>query len=188
MNTQITFRNMTPSAAVRARIEERAEKLTQFHDRIISCRVVVQAPHRRHVKGKLYSLSIDLKLPGREIAASRQAAEHHAHEDVYVAVRDAFDAVERRLEDTARRRRGEVKTHDADGAQGAVVKLLAEQNYGFIRTPEGDEVYFHANSVVNGGFGRLKVGDKVHLVTETGEKGLQASTVRRLSGRRAAAE
>lgn len=177
MKLQITFRNMTPSAAVRARIEERAGKLSEFHDRIMSCRVVVQAPHRRHVKGKLYNLSIDLKLPGREIAANRQAAEHHAHEDIYVAIRDAFDAVERRLEDTARRKRGDVKTRTEAGALGTVAKLIAAQNYGFIETADGDEVYFHANAVVNGGYGRLKVGDRVRAVTEIGEKGLQASTV-----------
>ncbi len=183
---QITFRNLSSSDAVRARIEERAGKLREFHDRIISCRVVIDVPNRRHQKGKLFSVSVDLKLPGHEIAANRQAPEHHAHEDIYVAIRDAFDAVERRLEDTARRIRGEVKTHAPEGTIGKVAKLMAEENYGFIRSDAEEEIYFHANSVVKGGFARLKIGDRVRAVTETGEKGLQASTVRLLAKHRLA--
>jgi ribosomal subunit interface protein len=117
---QVTFRNMTPSMAVRARVARRAEKLAAFHDRIMSCRVVIQAPHRRHHKGRLYNVSVDLKVPGVEIAANRQSEAHHAHEDIYTAIRDAFDAVERRLQDTARRRRGDIKTK----AGGVVVSEL----------------------------------------------------------------
>lgn len=107
---QITFRNMPASLAVRARIEEQAAKLTRFDDRLMSCRVVVRAPHRHHRKGKLYQVSIDAKVPGTEIAVNRDPGENHAHQDVYVAVRDAFNALTRRLEDASRIRRGDTKT------------------------------------------------------------------------------
>lgn len=109
---QITFHNMDASDAVRARIEEHAEKLAHFHDRLMNCRVVVDAPHQRHHQGKLYHVSIDAKVPGTEIAVNRDPGEHHAHEDVYVAIRDAFSALARRLEDIARIRRGDTKTHE----------------------------------------------------------------------------
>jgi ribosomal subunit interface protein len=108
---QITFRQMETSLAVEEAIAKRVDKLDQYHDRIMSCRVVVQAPHRHHHKGKLFAISVDLKVPGGEIAVNRSQTEDHAHEDVYVAIRDAFDAVERQLEDFARRHRGEVKGH-----------------------------------------------------------------------------
>ena len=108
---QITFRQMDSSPAVEEAIAKREEKLDQYHDRIMSCRVVVHAPHRHHHKGKLFAISVDLKVPGGEIAVNRSTAEDHAHEDIYVAIRDAFDAIERQLEDFARRHRGEVKSH-----------------------------------------------------------------------------
>ena len=114
----IKFRNMDPSVAVEARIREKAAKLERFHSRIIGCTVVVEAPHRHHHKGKLYSVHIDIRVPGKDLIVDRAKPLDHAHEDVYVAVRDAFNAAVRRLEDHTRRMRGDVKTHNApeDGA------------------------------------------------------------------------
>ena len=173
---QVTFRNMPASAAVRARILAQAEKLERLHGRMMSCRVVVRAPHRHQRKGKLYHVSIDAKVPGTEIAVNRDPGEHHAHQDVYVAIRDAFNALARRLEDTARERRGDIKAHETE-PHGRVTRLLPD--YGFIQGASGDEVYFHANSVANDGFARLEIGDEVRYSAEIGEKGLQATVVKR---------
>lgn len=174
---QITFRNIDASPSVEEKVRERARELERFHDRILSCRVVIEAPNRRR-HGDLYHVRIDLKVPGREIVVKRDPPEHHAHEDIHVAVRDAFDAVRRRLEDHVRRRRGDVKTHDAP-SHGRVASLFAERDYGFIEASDGSEVYFHRNSVVGGGFDKLAVGDEVRFSfhAEEGEKGPQASTV-----------
>ena len=108
---QITFRQMEPSPAVEERIRERAAELERFYDRIVGCHVVVHAPHRRHHQGTLYHVSVDLRVPGAELVVNRESSEQHAHEDIYVAIRDAFDAARRQLEDFARRQRGNVKTH-----------------------------------------------------------------------------
>lgn len=108
---QITFRHMEPSAALEERIRERAADLGRFYDRIVRCRVVVEAPHHHHHQGALYHVSIDLTVPGAEIVVNRESAAEHAHEDAHIAVRDAFDAARRRLEDYARRQRGDVKSH-----------------------------------------------------------------------------
>jgi ribosomal subunit interface protein len=108
---QVTFRDVDSSAAVHQRIEERVEKLERFDGRISRCRVVVRMVERRHHKGRLFNIRIAAKVPGREIVITRGPTEHHAHEDVYVTVHDAFDALERRLEDNVRRRRGDVKAH-----------------------------------------------------------------------------
>jgi len=114
----ISFRNMDPSPAVEERIREKAVKLERFHNRIIGCTVVVEAPHRHQHKGKLYSVHIDISVPGKDLIVDRAKPLDHAHEDVYLAVRDAFNAAARRLEDHTRRMRGDVKTHNAprDGA------------------------------------------------------------------------
>ena len=173
---QVTFQDMPASDAVRARILAEAEKLERLHGRMMSCRVVVRAPHRHHRKGKLYHVSIDAKVPGTEIAVNRDPGEHHAHQDVYVAIRDAFHALARRLEDTARERRGDVKAHETE-PHGRVARLFPD--YGFIQAANGDEVYFHANSVANDAFARLKTGDEVRYNAEIGEKGLQATVVKR---------
>lgn len=109
---QITFRGMGPSEAIEARIRERAEELERFYDRITSCRVV-ESGHRHHHKGRIYHVRIDLSVPGAEIVVDRDPAEHHAHEDCHVAIRDAFDAVRRQLEDNVRRARGQTKAHGA---------------------------------------------------------------------------
>lgn len=111
---EISFRNMDPSPAVEARIREKAAKLERFHDRIIGCTVVVEAPHRHHHKGKLYSVHIDISVPGKDhLIVDRAKPTDQAHEDVYVALRDAFNAAVRQLEDYTQRMRGDVKSHSA---------------------------------------------------------------------------
>ncbi|SJZ53912.1 ribosomal subunit interface protein [Enhydrobacter aerosaccus] len=173
---QITFRNMDASEAVEARIRERAAELEQFYDRIVSCRVVIEAPHRRHEQGKLFHIRVDLKVPGREIVVKRDPEQHHAHEDIHVAVRDCFDAVRRQLEDHVRRQRGDVKGHEVPG-HGRIRDLIAEKDFGFIEASDGTEVYFHRNAVANRGFDKLKVGEQVRFSLHPGEKGPQASSV-----------
>jgi ribosomal subunit interface protein len=175
---QITFRHMDSSDAVAARIRERAAELERFFDRIVSCRVVVECRHPRRQQGNLFRIRVDLKIPGRELIVGRDPAAHHAHEDVYVAIRDAFDAARRVLEDHARERRGEVKVH-AVPDHGRIARLLPEQNCGFILSTDGNEIYFHRNSVANAGFDKLTVGDEVRFVAQHSEsaEGPQASTV-----------
>lgn len=153
---------------------EKAEKLEQYHDRITSCRVVVEAPHRHSRKGKLYVVTVDVTVPGAQLVVNTEKRHHPSHEDAYVAVRDAFNAMTRQLEDHARAARGDVKSHESTPS-GVVVKLF--EDHGFIETPLRGEIYFHRNSVVDGKFGELKEGEQVRFVATEGEKGLQATTV-----------
>jgi len=104
---QITFRGLSSSEAVEAKVRERASKLEHLFGRITSCRVVIEAPHHQHRKGGLFGVSIELAIPEGQIVANRDPGQDHAHEDVYVAIRDAFDAVSRKLQDSVKRRRGE---------------------------------------------------------------------------------
>lgn len=102
---QINFRDMRPSPAVEARIREKAARLERFSDRIVSCRVTVEQRSRHQRKGKLYNVRIEIGVPGNDIFVGRVGPQDHAHEDVYVAIRDAFDAATRQLEDDVRRMR-----------------------------------------------------------------------------------
>lgn len=103
---QITIRGIDHSDALETHIRDKAAKLDEFFDRIMSCRVVVDVPHKHHQQGKQFTVRIDIGVPGSEIVVNRDHGE-----DVYVALRDAFDAAKRQLEDYARRIRGDVKTH-----------------------------------------------------------------------------
>ncbi len=173
---KITFKDMAPSPTIEARIHEKAADLERFYDRIVGCHVTVEAPHRHHRKGKLYNVRVDVSLPGKDVLIGRTGPLDHAHEDVNVAIRDAFDAARRLVEDHVRRMRGDVKKHEAP-THGKIMRLL--EDYGFVETSDGLEVYFHRNSVVDGLFDELEAGDEVRLVIaeKEGIEGPQASTV-----------
>jgi ribosomal subunit interface protein len=173
---QIVFRDLERSEFIEAKVRERAEKLEHFYKEIMSCRVVVEAHHKHQHKGNLYHVRVDVKVPDAELVASRDPAKHQAHEDVYVAIRDAFDAIKRQLEDRNRRRRGKLKVHEVP-PHGCIIALMPDKDYGMIETIDGRHVYFHRNSVIDADFTHLNVGDAVHFSEEMGEHGLQASTV-----------
>ena len=174
---EITFRNMEPSVAVEKAVRDKAAKLDNFYEHVMACRVAVDAPHRHHHKGKIFHVSIDVTVPNGELVVSRNAHDDHSHEDVYVAVRDAFDAMRRQLEEHARRRRGDVKNHLA-GGYGRVVRLYPDRDYGMIETRDGREVYFHRNSVLNAAFDGLKPDTEVRFAETAGDMGPKASTAR----------
>ncbi|HEY3302714.1 MAG TPA: HPF/RaiA family ribosome-associated protein [Candidatus Binatia bacterium] len=173
----MTFRNMPPSEAIETNIREKAAKLDDFYEKIMGCRVLVEAPHRHHRKGKLYHVRIDLTLPGGEIVIDREPSLHASHKDIYVAIRDAFDAARRKLQDFARRRRGVMKVHEPMPL-GRVAKIFSDKGFGFLETADGREIYFHGNSVLEPGFARLQVGTEVTFAEEQDANGPQASTVK----------
>jgi ribosomal subunit interface protein len=173
---EIHFRNMDPSAAIEDAVRKRAAKLEQFAGDIVSCRVTVEAPHKHHHQGNLYSVTVDLRYPGGEVVASREPSAHRSHEDFYVALRDAFKAARRQLQDRVRTRRGDVKTHD-DPPHGRIVSMHPDKDCGRILTADGREIYFHRNSVLNASFDRLEPGIEVRFNEEPGDQGPQASSV-----------
>ncbi len=174
---QITFHDLPPSDAIEAQIRQKVEKLNRFYDRIISCRVVVEAPHRHHHQGNIYHVRIDLTVPQGELLINRNSSQNHAHEDLYVAIRDAFAAAQRRLKSYAAVQKNKTKIHEIPD-HGRIISLLPDDGYGFIETSEGDEVYFHQNSLLNCTLRDLQVGSEVRLIEHMGDKGLQASSVR----------
>jgi ribosomal subunit interface protein len=112
---QITFRGLPQSDAIEANIMKHAERLERFQERVSKCRVVVDAPHRHHVQGNTYSVKVDLRLPHGELVVSRDSDADHTHENLYVAIRDAFAALARQLEHGDHgRTRDTVRTHETN--------------------------------------------------------------------------
>lgn len=174
---QVSFRHMDHSDAIEAIVREKAAALDRFAGDIMSCRVVVEPTGKHHEHGNLYEVRIDITLPGEEVVVTREPGEHPEYRDIRVALRDAFDAARRKLEDFVRLRRGDVKAHEVP-PHGRVSRLFPAEDYGFIQTPDGREIYFHRNSVLPDAFDRLEVGTEVTFAEEEGKKGPQASTVR----------
>ena len=169
---QIVFRDLGRSDAIEAEIRQKVEKLEQFYDRMLGCRVTVGIIQKHKHQGKLFNIRIDVTVPGAEFVINRDKAE-----DVYVAIRDAFDAMKRKLDDHARRQRGEVKTHESE-ATGRIARLFGDEGYGFIEKPDGAEVYFHVYNLEQADFQRLQVGDEVTFLEEPGGEGTQANRIR----------
>lgn len=118
---QITVRDMLHSEALDEQIRARAAKLEQHFSAITSCRVVVEAPHKHHHQGRHFVVRLDITVPGREIVVN-----HEHDEAVYIALRDAFEAAKRQLEDYARIQRGETRMRQA-GARRRRSSPAAEQ-------------------------------------------------------------
>lgn len=168
---QIVFRGFQRSQALEHAIRERADKLEEFHPRITSCRVTVEELGRHQHQGRQFQVGVDVRVPGHEFVSNR---DHH--EDVYVALRNAFDAVKRQLEDIARLARGDVKTHPLS-RHGRITRLFTDEGYGFIETPDGRELYFGRENIVHPGFEDLEPGLEVQFIEESGGEGPQAKRV-----------
>jgi cold shock CspA family protein/ribosome-associated translation inhibitor RaiA len=174
---QLSFRNMEPSEAIEAVVRKKAAKLDSFASDIMSCRVVIEPAGRHHLHGNSYEVHLNITLPCGEIAITRGPSEHVKHQDITLAVRNAFDSARRKLEDHVRRQGGAVKAHRAKPF-GRVTKLFPDEGYGFLVTADAREVYFHRNCVLGEGFDRLQIGAEVAFVEEEGAKGPQATIVK----------
>ena len=182
---EIVFDDLDPSPAVDARIRRRIGRLERLYGGITSCHVAVRQPHRHQRKGRLFTVRIETRVPGQTLVVSEKPGDIHAHDDAVVAVRDAFDAMERELETWLAKVSGAVKTSEGP-PQGRIAELDPAQDCGHVAMSDGRLVYFHENSVVDPDFAELAVGDTVEVVVRYGESplGPQASTVRRIPAQR----
>ncbi len=174
---QVSFEHIAHVDYIEEHARKEAEKLEQFCDRITSARIVIGRPQHRHHKGDTYSVRLHLTIPGAaDIAVSRDPAATGRHEDIQVTIRDAFDVARRQLQDLVRKREGHVKTHE-ESPHGVILSLVPEHDYGFIASADGREIYFHRNSVADGKFDSLSVGQEVRFSEAVGDKGPQATIV-----------
>lgn len=92
------------------------------------------------------------------------------------AIHAAFDALERELESYQAQRRSPARQY-GPRFHGVVGQLFPAQGYGFIRTPEAQEIYFHRDVLHEVAFEDLREGMPVEFQVEAGEKGPQAARV-----------
>lgn len=158
-------------------IRRRVDKLERLCDDIIRCRVTIERPHEHADTGNPYRVQIDLTIPpGHEVVVDKEPREGGAKQELKTAVIGAFEAAERQVKEVVERRRHHVKTHAEPHA--FVVRKFDGEGYGFLKTPDGREIYFHENAVVNHDYERLEVGTQVRFEETMGEMGPQATTVR----------
>ncbi len=185
---QITYHGLDPSPAFDQLIRERAERLETMNERMTSCRVVVEVPHRSPGTGKVsIGVKVEVMMPGRPlIVGSDEIQKKEAKNDISAVVGNAFDAVERQLAKPISATSGGERPNDAAGESGQVVRLYPEQRYGFVEIAGSPDLYFTENAVIDGAYDEIVPGMLVHVTRATteGPMGPQASSVRILGGRK----
>lgn len=158
-------------------IGRQVERLERYAPDMIACRIAVEQPHRRHHQGRPYHVRVEVTLPGHiDLVATAEPVEVPQTVELRTVIRDAFKAMEKQVKKAAEQRRPyDVKTHDQPMA--FVSRVFPADDYGFITTPEGREIYFHRNAVLHGDYERLTIGTEVRFAEEMGEEGPQATTV-----------
>lgn len=187
---QIAFHRAEKSEWAEQEIRARVDKLQAFYDRITGVRVTVDQ-RSRNVEGTLPPVvRIEVSLPGMApmVVAYEPDRLQNKYQapDLGNAIKDAFAIAERRLARLAdeRNRRTKVGQHDSQNQfLGQVAQIYPEEDHGFLLTAEGSSLYFHRNSVLQGDFDKLQVGDEVRYVEEIGDTGPLATKVRVVSTR-----
>jgi cold shock CspA family protein/ribosome-associated translation inhibitor RaiA len=175
---EITFRGIDKSDDIDRLIRHKAAKLEKICDSLISCKVAVESPHEHQQSGSPFRVRINIRVPpGHDLVVKRESTAGYLHERLSVVLSAAFEAAFRQLKKLVEKQKGQVKTHPEQENVAFVVRLFCDEGYGFIKTQEGRELYFHRNSVLNDDFDRLEIGTGVRFVADKGEEGPKASTI-----------
>ncbi|MGH1395522.1 MAG: HPF/RaiA family ribosome-associated protein [Trichormus sp.] len=179
---EITYRNLEKTAAIDNLIQEKVAKLEHICSYINSCHIAVEKIHDRPRSGSPYRVRIDITVPpGHELVAHSNPGQSIHYDPLDTVIRDAFDAARQQLVKLTQIQQQSDRAQNQEASAeitGLVTKLFRDQGYGFIKNLDGQEIYFHRNSVLHHDFERLEIGTGVHCAIEEGEEGLQASTVK----------
>lgn len=172
---QVTIRDLSDSPSLKNHLLEKIDKLNELFPRIMGCRVKVDMVQKHKHQGKLFRVKIDITVPNEELTVTK-----NTDENVFVALREAFDDCRRQLDNYNRQHQhnGKGHLHHKFPGHGYIYRLYYDDGYGFIEAPDGHTVYFNECTLRNAHFGELEVGMPVHYVEEMGEKGPQASRVK----------
>ncbi|EMG38387.1 cold-shock DNA-binding protein family [Desulfocurvibacter africanus PCS] len=176
---EVTYREVDKNDFIDDLIRRKAAKLEKACPHLISCRVVVALDQKQQRTGNIYRVHINMLVPpGHTLTADRKGVVAKLHEDLPPLIREAFDAANRQVRDLATQQKGKTKLHPEQQTNAFVHRLFTDQDYGFIRTVDGQDIYFHRNSLLNANFDTLELGTGVAFEATEGDEGLQASTVR----------
>ncbi len=157
----------------RDKIEEELARLQKHYAEPIQ-HARVEIIGTGHHRLGVFEIHLIASVAGNTLTITRQG------ELVLPLIVEAFDVLDRRLEKQSQRHQLKVKVHEEHEQQGTIVRLFPEENFGFIETADGLEVYFHTHALKKGTFKNLTVGQEVRFAQEEGEKGPQATWVRPL--------
>lgn len=175
---EISYRNVSATTEIDKQIRQRVDKLETICDHVISCMVAVEDLQTAQRSGSEYRVRVDVRVPPRhELCATHKEGQGTEGGTIFQSISQAFDAMEKQLRKLNDKQKGLVKTKEQDIAAGIVSKLFREMGYGFIKSIDGREVYFHRNSVLSNGFDHLELGAGVMFSEEHGEDGPQATTI-----------
>lgn len=179
---EITYRHLEKTDAIASLVAEKIAKLEQVCSYINGCQIAIEKIHDRPRSGSPYRVRIDITVPpNHELVAEINPPEGIQYQPLDAVIREAFDTARQQLIKLTKRQ------HESDQAKGhqapqeaiaIVTKLFPERGYGFLKALDGEEIYFHRNSVLHKDFERLEIGTGVHFSLEQGEAGPQASTVK----------
>jgi cold shock CspA family protein len=176
---EISYRGIEKTEALEELVRQKADKLDEICDYLSSCRVTLEQTQTNQQRGRPYRVRLDITVPpGHEIAVRREQTGGSKHESLETEIRSAFDAAMRQVKKLKGKQNREVKQHPEQMTQALVSRLFRQEGYGFIRTLDGRDIYFHRNSLPGGEFDRLEVGTGVNYTEEMGQDGPQATTVR----------
>lgn len=174
---EISFRDIDPSDMHRDKIREEIDKLERYFDRITACRVVVDQPHKQAEHGNQYRVGIRLTVPTKQLVVNRNPTERDDSQNLDTAITDAFQAMRRQLEQYVQQMRSDRQKGEAPVRHGKIVRLMPDESYGFIRTPDGRDVYFHENTLSSATLDDLNAQHPVWFTEEQGDKGPMAGEV-----------
>ncbi|MBH8576544.1 HPF/RaiA family ribosome-associated protein [Nostocaceae cyanobacterium CENA369] len=179
---EITYRNVEKTDAIDTLVNEKIAKLEQVCSYISSCHIAIEKINDRPRSGSPYRVRIDITVPpGHELVGESNPTEDTQYEPLNAVIRDAFNAARQQLVKLTQRQHESDKSvsREIDRETTALVtKLFRDRGYGFLKTLDGQEIYFHSNSVLHDDFERLEVGTGVHFFLGQGEEGPQASTIK----------
>jgi len=179
---EITYRGVDKTPAIANLVEEKIAKLERVCDHISSCHIAIEKAHDRPSGGSPYRVRLDITVPpNHELAAESQPGERNQYLEVDAVIRDAFDKAWRQLRDLSKQQQEYDKGQVNDGSHDTtalVTKLFPDQDYGFLKTLEGEDIYFNRQSVVDE-FERLEIGTGVRYEAVMDDQGLlHATTVK----------
>ena len=163
---EIIWHDLAPAPHVEERIGQRVTRLEKIFDRIIGCHVVIEAPHRHHRRGNQYEVRVVVTVPGGELTVNRRPGDDNAHFDLLVAIRDAFDAMERKLREWKERHKGRPPRVEEGPVRGHILSIDREAGTGAVSGPGGIEIRFDRAALTGEDFDTLAVGQPVNYVVD----------------------
>ncbi|MFW5801204.1 MAG: cold shock domain-containing protein [Spirochaeta sp.] len=175
---EITYRGVEKTETLDSLVQEKIANLEKFSNRINSCRVSIELDQNSQHTNNIYRVRIDLTMNhGQEIPVIEKTKPDDEKLGVEAIVRRAFDVARRQVIKLKERQNHDVKTHPDQDVTGIVKSVFPDEEYGFIQAMDGEDIYFHKNSVANNDFDRISVGTGVSYSATEGVKGMQATVV-----------